>query len=117
MPLPLPTDVMLKVICMYDKGELVESDKVHLRALCCVDKTILLLPISKIGVALGDNPLLLREMRGSEDMKKNTKEIGKGRLLLIYGLPFLGFPTFMNIYVPFNYFPRAFKFNTSTNIF
>jgi hypothetical protein len=102
---------------MGDKGELEESDKVHLRALSCVDKTIFLLPISKIGVASGDNPLLLREMRGLEDMKRKTKEVGKGRLLLIYGLPFPGFPTFMNTYVPFNYFPRAFKFSTSTSSF
>jgi hypothetical protein len=62
VPLPLPVDVMLKVIGMGDGDELAESDKVLLRALCCVDKTIFLLPISKIGVASGDNPLLLREM-------------------------------------------------------
>jgi hypothetical protein len=53
---------MLEVIVMGDGDELAESDKVHLRALCCVDKTIFLLPILKIGVASGDNPLLLREM-------------------------------------------------------
>ena len=45
MPLPLPADVMFKVIGMGDKNELEESDKVHLRALCCVEKTIFLLPI------------------------------------------------------------------------
>jgi hypothetical protein len=69
MPLPLHADVMLKVIGIGDKGELAESDKVRIRTLYCVDKTIFLLPISKIGVALGDNPLLLREVRGLEDMK------------------------------------------------
>ena len=62
VPLPLFADVMLEVISMGDGDELAESDKVHLRALCCVDKTIFLLPILKIGVASGDNPLLLREM-------------------------------------------------------
>jgi len=69
VPLPLPTYFMLKLIGMGDKGELAESDKLHLRALSCVDKTIFLLPISKIRVALGDNPLLLQEMRGLENMK------------------------------------------------
>jgi hypothetical protein len=62
VPLPLPADVMLKVIGMGDGDELAESDKVCLRALRCVDKTIFLLPISEIGVVSGDNPLLLREM-------------------------------------------------------
>jgi hypothetical protein len=46
-----------------------------------------LLPISMIGVASGDNPLLLLEMRGFEDMKKKAKDLGKGRLLLISRLP------------------------------
>jgi len=50
---------MLKVIGMGDKDELEESYRVRLRALCCIDKTIFLLPISKIGVTSGDNPLLL----------------------------------------------------------
>jgi hypothetical protein len=117
VPLPLPINVMLKVIGMGDKDELVELDKVFLRSLCCVDKTIFLLPISKIGVASGDNPLLLQEMQELEDMKIKTKEVGKGRLLLIYGLPFDGFPMFMNIYVSLNYFPRELKFNMSTNSF
>jgi len=57
--LPLPEDVILKVIGMGDKGELEKSNKVLLRELSCVDKTIFLLPISKIGVASRDNPLLL----------------------------------------------------------
>jgi hypothetical protein len=60
---------MLKVIGMGDEDELEESDRVHLRALCCVDKTIFLLPISEIGVTSGDNPLLLREIRELKDMK------------------------------------------------
>jgi hypothetical protein len=100
---------------MYDKGELVESDKVHLRAISCVDRTIFLLPILKIGVDSRDNPLLLREMRGLEDMEINTKEVRKGRLLLISGFPLSSFPAFTNTYVPFNYFPRAFKFSVSTS--
>jgi len=115
VPLPLPADVMLKLIGMGDEGELVESDKVLLRALSCVDKTIFLLPISKIWVDSRDNSLLFREMRGIEDMKRSAKEVGKGRLLLISGFPLLGFPTFTNTYVLFNYFPRAFKFNVSTS--
>jgi hypothetical protein len=69
VPLPLPADVMLKVIGMGDKDELAESDKVRLRALFCVEKTIFLLPFLEIGVASGKNPLLLREMQGLEDMK------------------------------------------------
>jgi hypothetical protein len=60
---------MLKVIGMGDKVELAESDKAHLRAVCYVDKIIFLLPISKIWVASGDNPPLLRYMQGLEDMK------------------------------------------------
>jgi len=45
VPLPLPVDVMLKVIGIGDDGELEESDKVLLRALSWVDKMIFLLPI------------------------------------------------------------------------
>jgi hypothetical protein len=98
-------------------GELANSDKVLLRVLSCVDKTIFLLPISKIGVASRDNPLLLQEMQEFEDMKRSTKEVGKGRLLLIFGLPLYGFPTFTDTYIPFNYFPRAFNFGVSTSSF
>jgi hypothetical protein len=36
---------MLKVIGIGDEGELAESDKVLLRELSCVDKTIFFLPI------------------------------------------------------------------------
>jgi hypothetical protein len=89
-----------------EKGELAESDKVLLRVLSWVDKMAFLLPISMIGVASGDNPLLLLEMRGFEDMKKKTKDLGKGRLLLISRLPLPGFPTFKDTYILFNYFPR-----------
>jgi hypothetical protein len=64
VPLPQPANVILKVISMGDKGEPTESDKVRLRALSWFDRTTFLLPISKIGVASGDNPLLLREIRG-----------------------------------------------------
>jgi hypothetical protein len=94
-----------------EKGELAESEKVLLRVLSWVDKMAFLLPISMIGVASGDNPLLLLEMRGFEDMKKKTKDLGKGRLLLISRLPFPGFPAFTDTYILFNYFPRAFKLN------
>jgi hypothetical protein len=45
-----------------EKGELEESDKVLLRVLSWVNKMAFLLPISMIGVASGDNPLLLLEM-------------------------------------------------------
>ena len=69
MPLPLPVDVMLEVIGMGDGDELAESYKFFLRALCCVDKTIFLLPISEIRVASGKNPLLLQEMQGLKYMK------------------------------------------------
>jgi hypothetical protein len=62
VPLPLPTYVMLKVIGMGDKYKLTKKYMVLLRELCYVDKTIFLLPILEIGVASGDNPLLLREM-------------------------------------------------------
>ena len=51
VPLPLPADVMLKVIGKGDEGELVESNKFLLRALSWVDRTIFLLLISEIGVA------------------------------------------------------------------
>ena len=54
---------------MGDEDELAESDRVFLRALCCVDKTILLLYILEIGVTSRDNPLLLQEIQELEDMK------------------------------------------------
>ena len=45
MPLPLLEDVILKVKGMGDEDELEESNRVLLRELFCVDKTIFLLPI------------------------------------------------------------------------
>jgi hypothetical protein len=108
---------MLKVIGIGDEDELEESYKVLLREHFYIDKKKFLLPISKIGVASGDNPLLLREMQGFEDMEKKTKDLEKERLLLIYGLSLSSFPAFTDTYISFNYFPRAFKFNTSTSIF
>jgi hypothetical protein len=88
-----------------EKGELAESDKVLLRVLSWVDKMAFLLPISMIGVASGDNPLLLLEMRGFEDMKKKIKNLGKGGLRLISRLPLPGLPVFTDTYILFNYFP------------
>jgi hypothetical protein len=56
-----------------EKDELDESDKVLLRALCWVDNTTFLLPISAIGLISGDKPLLLLETRESKDMKVRPK--------------------------------------------
>jgi hypothetical protein len=56
-----------------EKDELDESDKVLLRALCWVDNTTFLLPISAIGLISGDKPLLLLETRESKDMKERPK--------------------------------------------
>jgi hypothetical protein len=69
VPLPLPANVILKVIGIGDEGELEESNKVLLRALSWVDRTIFILPISEIRVDSRDNPLLFQEMQGFEDMK------------------------------------------------
>jgi hypothetical protein len=55
-------DAILKVTGKAKKGELAELDKVLLRVLSWVKKMDFLLPISMIGVALGDNPILLLEM-------------------------------------------------------
>lgn len=115
VPLAPPVDIILKVMGKGEKGELEKSDKVLLRVLSWVDKVAFLLPISMIGVASGDNPLLLLEMRGFEDMKKKTKDLGKGRLLLISRLPFPGFPSFTNTYILFNYFIRVFYLNLGTS--
>jgi hypothetical protein len=62
-----------------EEGELDESDKVLLRVPYWVDIIAFLLPISMIGVISGDNPLILLEMRGFEDMKKNQKNFRKKR--------------------------------------
>jgi hypothetical protein len=78
-PLAPPEDAILKVMVKGEKGDLVESDKVLLRVLSWVDKMPFLLPISMIWVSSGDNPLILIEMQGFEDMKKRrpkTKEKG-----------------------------------------
>jgi hypothetical protein len=61
---------------MIDEGkkdELDESDKFLLRALCWADNTTFILPISAIGLILGDKPLLLLEARESKDMKESPK--------------------------------------------
>jgi hypothetical protein len=100
-----------------EKGELAESDKVLLRVPCWVDIIAFLLPISMIGVISGDNPLLLLEMRGFEDMKKKIKTLGKRELRLISRLPLSGLPVFTNTYVLFNYFPRAFKLSPGISSF
>jgi hypothetical protein len=58
---------------MRERDELEESDKVFLRALCWVDNTTFLLPISTIGLTSGDKPLVLLETRESKDMKVRPK--------------------------------------------
>jgi hypothetical protein len=68
-----PLDAILWMIGKGEKDELDESDKVLLRALCWVDNTTFLLPISAIGLISGDKPLLLLETRGSKDMKRRSK--------------------------------------------
>jgi hypothetical protein len=68
-----PLDAILWMIGEGKKDELDESDKVLLRALCWVDNTTFLLPISAIGLISGDKPLLLLETRESKDMKVRPK--------------------------------------------
>jgi hypothetical protein len=68
-----PLDDILWIIGKGEKDELDELDKVLLRALCWVDNTTFLLPISAIGLISGDKPLLLLETRGSKDMKRRSK--------------------------------------------
>jgi hypothetical protein len=68
-----PLDAILWMIGKGEKDKLDESDKVLLRSLCWVDNTTLLLPISTIGLILGDKPLLLLETQGSRDMKRRSK--------------------------------------------
>ena len=73
---------------MIGKGEndeLDESDKVLLRALCWVDNTTFLLPISTIGLTLGDKPLLLLETQESKDMKVRPKPKGQEGYCLFLG--------------------------------
>jgi hypothetical protein len=62
VPLPLLEDAILNVKGMGDEDELVESDRVLLRALFCVCKKHFLLHVSEIGVTSGDNLLLLQEI-------------------------------------------------------
>ena len=68
-----PLDVILWMINEGKKDELDESNKVLLRSLCWADNTMFLLPISAIGLILGDKPLLLLEARESKDMKERPK--------------------------------------------
>jgi hypothetical protein len=68
-----PLDAILWMIDEGKKDELDESDKVLLRALCWADNTTFLLPISSIGLILGDKPLLLLEAREFKDMKRKAK--------------------------------------------
>jgi hypothetical protein len=68
-----PLDAILWMIGEGEKDKLDESEKVLLRALCWVDNTMFLLPISTIGLISGDKPLLLLETRESKDMKVRPK--------------------------------------------
>ena len=61
MPPEPPLDAILWMIHEGKKDELDESDKVLLGALCWADNTTFILPISAIGLILGDKPLLLLE--------------------------------------------------------
>jgi hypothetical protein len=73
MPLEPPLDAILWMIGEREKDELDESDRVLLRALCWVENTTFLLPISAIGLISGDKPLLLLETRESKEMKERSK--------------------------------------------
>jgi hypothetical protein len=73
VPLEPPLDAILWMIGEGEKDELDELDKFLLRALCWVENTTFLLPISAIRLILGDNPLLLVETRESKDMKVRKK--------------------------------------------
>jgi hypothetical protein len=61
VPLEPPLDAILWMIDEGKKDKLDESDRVLLRALCWVDNTTFLVPISAIGLISGDRPLLLLE--------------------------------------------------------
>ena len=61
MPPEPPLDAILWMIDEGEKDELDESDKFLLRALCWVDNTMFLLPISVIGLISSNKPLLLLE--------------------------------------------------------
>jgi hypothetical protein len=68
-----PLDAILWMRYEGKKHELDESNKVLLRAPCWIDNTTFLLPISIIGLILGDKPLLLLEERESRDIKVRPK--------------------------------------------
>jgi hypothetical protein len=68
-----PLDAMLWMIDEEKKDKLDELEKFLLREICWVDNTMFLIPISTIGLILGDNPLLLLETRESKDMKERPK--------------------------------------------
>jgi hypothetical protein len=68
---------------MIDEGKKYEQDeldKVLLRALCWADNTTFFLPISAIGLILGDKPLLLLEAREYKDMKESPKLLRNKRV-------------------------------------
>ena len=73
MPQEPPLDVILWMIDEGKKDKLDELDKAILRALCWTNNIMFLLPISTIGLILGDKPLLLLEARESKDMKERPK--------------------------------------------
>jgi hypothetical protein len=100
-----------------EKYELDELDKVLLRVPFWVDKITFILPILVIGLILGDNPLLLLEMQGFKEMKKEIKTLGKIKLQLIPRLPFPSLPVFSKTYVLFNYIPSTFKLNPGISSF
>jgi hypothetical protein len=68
-----PLDAILWIIGEGKKDKMDESNKVILRELCWVENIMFLLPISTIGLILGDKPLLLLETQESKDMKERPK--------------------------------------------
>jgi hypothetical protein len=73
LPPEPPLDAILWMIDEARKDELDESDKVLLRELFWLDNTMFLLPISAIGLILGDKPLLLLEEQEYRDMKEGQR--------------------------------------------
>jgi hypothetical protein len=113
MPLKPPLNVILWMIDEGKKDELDESDKVHLRALCWVDNTMFLLPISAIGLISGDKPHLLLEARESKDMKERPKLEETKRSLFISRLSTSSFKLLLSTNISFNCCPRMVKLSTS----
>ena len=113
MPLVPPLDDILWVIDEGNKDELDESDKFLLRVICWADNTTFLLPISAIGLILGDKPLLLLEARESKDMKERPKIEERKEPLLISRLSMSSFQLFLSTNISFNFYPRMVKLNTS----